>query len=372
MAHDIFISYSRKDKIEAGILCDALKDAGISYWIDREEILAGADFTEKIADAIENAKILVFVSSRNSNHTEWVAKEVFYAFKNGKAVIPFNLDDEPYNSSVKLWLANLNFYPAYPPPIARYMEEFIQKIKDNLQISDHKPFFKRITDINDPDLLVLLEIYRSCFPVDKNVAGEFITANLTIFNEKHQAYLFVLKTNYKIIGIADVSYFPDFNRLFVSYIGVYHHKDSGDKLIYTTDIIEGLLDYFKNKNLVINDIVFETEEERVYRHFSRILKNRFSLTPYRLVMDYRQPEMVSDDQSGITKELPASLIYVPLTSGKHLKRMTKKQVINIINFIYFNIYIDITDRPAKVHKAYLDRLIQQYKDGLPEFIELED
>lgn len=373
MTQDVFVSYSSLDKSEVDLLCNSLEESGITYWRDKKDLHFPDIFSAKIAEAIEMSRIIVFVSSKNSNNSPWVVKEIFYGLENGKKVVPFNLDKEPYNSSLKLMLAMYHRFDAFPPPVKQHLQSFITGIGEILKANENeKPYLKRITDKNDVDLKTLLEIYRECFPSEKNVAEEFIVMNLSIFTYEHQAYLFVLKTSNRILGIADVSYFSKYKRLFVSYIGVYKYKSPGDKLIYTVDIVEGLIQYFKEKSLIIEDIIFETQEERVYRYFSRVLKTSFSLKTYKLSFDYHQPEMVSDDISGITKELQANLIYVPMDSRHHLKYMSKKQVLKLIKFVYFNIYDSITDLPTNRHKAYLEGLLCKYENELPLYVPLEE
>jgi len=58
-------------------------------------------------------------------------------------------------------------------------------------------------------------------------------------------------------------------------------------------------------HLIIDEIIFETQEERIFRYFNRILKSRFKLNAYKLCFNYIQPEMMADNNSGVTDELPA-------------------------------------------------------------------
>lgn len=368
---EVFISYSRKDKIEVDILCQALDSQDIEYWIDRNDIPLGEDFPQEVKNAIENSKVMVFISSENSKQSEWVTREIKYALNHKIIVLPFKLDETEYNDSLAIYLDTYNHYEAYPPPIQDYLQEFIIKLQNVLQITNYEPYLKRITDENDPDLRVLLSIYRSCFSADQNVSVEFIIQNLFLREEGHNAYLFVLKQPSKIIGIADVSYFTHEKRLFVSYIGVYHYKTPGDQVIYTHNIISGLMDYFSKSGLIIDDIVFETEQERVFKYFNRVLRNRFNLTAYKICFNYLQPRMLADNESGITDEISLMLIYVPVRNGDtRLSRMTKSDVISIVKFIYMKIYYDISDESEEEHTIYLNNLLDVYEKTLPEVIPL--
>lgn len=371
MKSEVFISYSRKDKEQVDMLCKALDFEGIEYWIDRNEIPLGSDFPLVVKNAIENSKVMVFISSENSKQSDWVTREIKYALNHKITVVPFKLDETEYNEKLAIFLDTYNHYEAYPPPIQVYLEEFTFKLKNILSSTNFEPFLKRITDENDPDLNVLLRIYKSCFEEDRNVAEEFIIQNLFLNEPDHNAYLFVLKQATKIIGIADVSYFTQEKRLFVSYIGVYHYKTPGDKVIYTHNIINGLIDYFAKSDIEIIDIIFETEQERIFKYFNRVLKNRFNLTAYKICFDYIQPKMLADNISGVTDEMPLMLIYVPVLNAKNqLVSMTKSDVIALVEFIYLKIYFNISDLSEQDHIVYLNHLLADYSNKLPDEIPL--
>ena len=102
----IFISYSRKDyvrddEIILGNPITAIQklfdDNNISYWIDKEGIYSGQEFIEVISNAIANSKMIVFISSRNSNNSLWTAGEILEALDCNKMIIPIRIDDCPYN-----------------------------------------------------------------------------------------------------------------------------------------------------------------------------------------------------------------------------------------------------------------------------------
>lgn len=104
--YDVFISYSRLDKEETGIICQYLDKYNISYWIDQESIHHGNNFKVEIIEAIQASKILIFVSSSNSNKSPNTIKEVSLAEKYGKVVIPIRIDDSAYDKSLEYDLCN--------------------------------------------------------------------------------------------------------------------------------------------------------------------------------------------------------------------------------------------------------------------------
>ena len=103
---DVFISYSHQDKEVAERICTLLDQYGISHWIDRDGVRHGEDFKEDIVDAIIGSKILLFISSVNSNKSRNTVKEVGLAEKSNKVILPVRIDDSPYNKSLEYDLCN--------------------------------------------------------------------------------------------------------------------------------------------------------------------------------------------------------------------------------------------------------------------------
>lgn len=122
-SYDVFISYSRNDYVDeknviipnnaVSLIKKLLKENNISYWFDEEGILHGDNFAEKIAANIEKSRIVLFVSSVNSNASKWTSKEIAAATEWKKKIIPVRLDNSPYNRSVMLYISDLDFVEFY-------------------------------------------------------------------------------------------------------------------------------------------------------------------------------------------------------------------------------------------------------------------
>ena len=118
--NDVFISYSRKDYVDEatkqvipGNIVSQIKEMldanGISYWFDEEGIYSGDAFAPLIAKNIKSAKIFLFISSENSNASEWTSNEIATAHAYKKKIIPFRYDDSIYNDSVIIYIAKLDY-----------------------------------------------------------------------------------------------------------------------------------------------------------------------------------------------------------------------------------------------------------------------
>lgn len=108
MKHQVFISYSRKDKDVADGLCEVLKENGIEYWIDKEGIYSSSNYKELIVDAIDVSKAVIFISSANSNASINVIREIGYAVNMNKPILPLMLDDTPYAKSIRLDISDID------------------------------------------------------------------------------------------------------------------------------------------------------------------------------------------------------------------------------------------------------------------------
>lgn len=109
MKYDIFISYSRRDTAKVLEFVNFLESNGYSCWIDREGIYTGDVFKSVITDAIHNSKMFLFLSSKDSNKSEWTRKEVSLAVHLKKYIVPIKLDNEPYNKTLLFDLVDLDF-----------------------------------------------------------------------------------------------------------------------------------------------------------------------------------------------------------------------------------------------------------------------
>lgn len=135
MGYDIFISYSRKDSQIVRQFLSEIAKTDYTMWIDEEGIYSGEQFKTKIVRAIKNSSIILFFSSVNANASEWTVKEIGYALKKNKTIIPIRLDDCEYDDSIDFDLVNIDFIKYDREHFEQTVERLITSIETHLRPS---------------------------------------------------------------------------------------------------------------------------------------------------------------------------------------------------------------------------------------------
>ncbi|HMR49598.1 MAG TPA: pentapeptide repeat-containing protein [Arachnia sp.] len=114
--HDVFISYSSKDKSTADAACHALEQHDVRCWIAPRDETAGVSFARQISDAIRVCSVMVLVFSANANLSKHVIREVGIAFESGTVVIPYRIEPVTPRDDLSYLLHGLHWLDAYPDP----------------------------------------------------------------------------------------------------------------------------------------------------------------------------------------------------------------------------------------------------------------
>src|SRR5258708_23352251 len=84
----LFICYSRKDEEFAEKLVNDLITAGFEVWLDKRNILPGANWGNSIQEGLDTADTLLLLVTPDSMASENVALEWQYYFDNHKPIVP--------------------------------------------------------------------------------------------------------------------------------------------------------------------------------------------------------------------------------------------------------------------------------------------
>lgn len=119
MKYDVFISYSRKDTAVADRICAAFDRAGISYFVDRQDISGGFEFPVVIAEAILGSSIILFLASKNSYESKFTNAELTFAFneKPKNSILPYIIDGSTMPPALRFVFSSINWRTIESHPI---------------------------------------------------------------------------------------------------------------------------------------------------------------------------------------------------------------------------------------------------------------
>lgn len=134
MDKDIFISYSRKDTEIVKAIYEWLERAGYKCWLDVDGMFSGVSYKKVIVDAIKRSKVLLFMSSENSNKSRNVVSEVSIAVEYGKKIIPVRLDMSSYSESIEYDIINHDYVVYDRSRAEESNREMLKKIVSTLEM----------------------------------------------------------------------------------------------------------------------------------------------------------------------------------------------------------------------------------------------
>jgi hypothetical protein len=121
MAHDVFISYSLKDKPIADAACVALETKGIRCWVAPRDIVPGRDWGGSIIEAIKGSRAMVLIFSANANTSAQIKREVERAVNKGIPVIPFRIEDVAPSDTLEYFISTPHWLDAFAPPLEPHL-----------------------------------------------------------------------------------------------------------------------------------------------------------------------------------------------------------------------------------------------------------
>lgn len=136
MAHDVFISYSHKDKSVADAICAKLEQNGVRCWYAPRDIQPGADWAASIIDAIESSRIMVLVFTDASNSSPQVLREINNAVSAGVVLVPFKLTAALPNRGMQYYLSVVHWLDAMNAPQEKSIEELTVLVRSVLEKDD--------------------------------------------------------------------------------------------------------------------------------------------------------------------------------------------------------------------------------------------
>ena len=132
MSHDIFVSYSSKDKVVADALVSALENKGIRCWVAPWDVKPGADWGDSITEAISGCKTVILIFSSHSNQSKHVKDELYYAIAEEKIILPFRIENLDPTGSMRLHLASRHWLDAFQPSWTAHINHLVESAADSI------------------------------------------------------------------------------------------------------------------------------------------------------------------------------------------------------------------------------------------------
>jgi WD40 repeat protein len=134
MSHDVFISFSSKDKNAGDAVCAILERNGIRCWIAPRDVTPGMTWGGEIVSAIHGAKVMVLVFSGAANTSPQIEREVERAISKGIPVIPFRIEDVQPSDSLEYFISASHWLDAFSEPLEQHLEKLAQVVKRIVEV----------------------------------------------------------------------------------------------------------------------------------------------------------------------------------------------------------------------------------------------
>jgi hypothetical protein len=129
MAHDVFISYSSKDKPTADAVCATLESRGIRCWIAPRDVVPGEEYAAALVNALRESRLMVLVFSSGANESKHVLREVERAVSMGLPVVPLRIENVRPSAAMEYYIASRHWLDALTVPMERHLVQLAETVK---------------------------------------------------------------------------------------------------------------------------------------------------------------------------------------------------------------------------------------------------
>ena len=105
MTHDVFISYSARDKTIADATCATLESHKIRCWIAPRDILPGTEYATELINGLNGSRLMILVFSKEANKSKHVIREVERAVSKGIPIIPLRIENVIPSKAMEYYLS---------------------------------------------------------------------------------------------------------------------------------------------------------------------------------------------------------------------------------------------------------------------------
>jgi hypothetical protein len=125
-AHEVFVSYSHRDKPVADAMVSHLERAGIRCWFAPRDVMPGRVWGEAIVQAIETTRLMVVILSDEANHSRQVLREVERAVASDVVIVPFRIEAFEPTGAMAYYLASEHWLDAMTAPLESHIDRLVK------------------------------------------------------------------------------------------------------------------------------------------------------------------------------------------------------------------------------------------------------
>ena len=129
MGPEVFISHSSQDREAADAICAILERNGVSCWLAHRDILGSAEWAASIANALQQARIVLLIVSTNTNSSREIPREIHIADETKKPILPVGIEDAELTGALKYYVQNKHRLNAYPGTIDSYERPVVDTVR---------------------------------------------------------------------------------------------------------------------------------------------------------------------------------------------------------------------------------------------------
>ena len=133
MAHDVFISYSSKDKAIADSIVAALEQNEIRCWCAPRDIRPSEDWGMAITSAIEGSRVFLMIFSGNASQSQHVLDELLFAINQQVVILPFRIENLDPEGAMKLHLSSRHWLDAFEPSWESHIKPLVINVSAILE-----------------------------------------------------------------------------------------------------------------------------------------------------------------------------------------------------------------------------------------------
>jgi len=133
MAHDIFVSYSSKDKAIADTIVSSMEKNNIRCWYAPRDVKPSEDWGKAISNAIQQSKVFLVIFSGNANKSQRVLDELNFAISQEVSILPFRIENLEPDGAMRLHLSSRHWLDAYDPSWEGHIKKLIITVSSILE-----------------------------------------------------------------------------------------------------------------------------------------------------------------------------------------------------------------------------------------------